>query len=137
MAIGSAVGNSIAVTDRERGKDPARPEEGTATSSTFFLSVPATGGRLGVAFAEAPYTTAVPRSATDGGCDLQDFGWFLPNGWPDAGSLTQVSGQVTLITSEPVDGGTHLVLDLTGLKMNEDDGGIRNLADHHVDLVAP
>lgn len=136
QAIGSAIGNSIVVTDRERDKDPARPDEGQVTSTSGYVSVPTTGGRLGVVFGEAPHTTAVPRSATDGGCDLQDFGWFLPNGWPDAGTLTQVSGQVTVTSSEPVDGGTHLVLDLTGLKMNDVDGGIRTITDRHVDIVA-
>ena len=84
---------------RSWGRNPARPDEGFVTATTTRFSVALVGGRLGLSFSGAPSTERLPR--VDAGCELTDYAYFLPPGWPDAGALQTVTGLVTVGKPSP------------------------------------
>jgi hypothetical protein len=132
-AIGDALEHAAEIQAAEAGKDPARPDEGFVTRTTTRFSVALAGGRLGLSFTGAPATGRIPR--VDAGCEVLNYGYFLPPGWPDAGALETVTGLVTVASHEAQDGGSRWVLDATELSASRPDAGATLLPDRHVDVV--
>lgn len=132
-ALGDALEHAAEIQGAEAGQDPARPDEGFATATSTRFSVALSGGRLGLSFSGAPSSGRLPR--VDAGCEVTDYGYFLPPGWPDAGALENVTGLVTVVSREPRDGGTRWVLDATELSASRPDAGATLLPNRRLDVV--